>query len=102
MSLPAFVNEPILELRRRDAARALLEPGWRALEPRLPLRVADADRRATRAEGDALVSTDPGAPDRVVALAPTATPDDAAARRRGRRAARGRWAATPAVERARR
>jgi len=37
MSLAPFVNEPILELRRRDARETLLR-GMEALEPRLPLR----------------------------------------------------------------
>ena len=38
MSLPPFVNEPILELRRREARESLLA-GMRALEPKLPIRV---------------------------------------------------------------
>src|SRR5205823_2347738 len=75
-SLPPFVNEPILELRRRDA-RDALEAGKARLEPRLPLH-APALIGRERSDGDALVSTDPGNPDRAVALAPRCTPADAA------------------------
>ena len=50
-----------------------------------------------RSDGDALVSTDPGNPDRVVATAPKATPADAARAVEVAAAAAGAWAATPAV-----
>ena len=54
-----------------------------------------------RREGDELISTDPGAPDRVVAEAASATPDEveaalALAPREGART----WARTPAEQRA--
>jgi len=68
-----FANEPVLELRRASERQKLLD-GLERLE--LPIRVPvwiGEDRR----HGDALVSTDPGAPDRVVAVAATATRDDA-------------------------
>ena len=97
-ALPPFANEPVLELRR-GATREGLEVAMRTLEPKLPIRVplwiGDG-----RHDGDALVSTDPGAPDRVVAVAPRATADDA-----GRAVAQAvdagpTWAATPAHDRA--
>jgi RHH-type proline utilization regulon transcriptional repressor/proline dehydrogenase/delta 1-pyrroline-5-carboxylate dehydrogenase len=98
VSLPEFVNEPILELRRREA-RDALERGMAALEPKLPIRVPMLIGR-DRTDGDALVSTDPGNPDRVVATAPLATPADAARAVAVAAAAAPRWAATPAIERA--
>ena len=67
MSLPPFVNEPILELRRRDA-RDQLTAGMAALEPKLPIPVPMLIGR-DRIDGSDLVSTDPGRPERVVALA---------------------------------
>ena len=98
MSLPAFTNEPILELRRAPAREALAS-GMSRIDDRLPLRVPvwiGRDRR----EGDELVSTDPGNPERVVAVAAKATPEDVdnavEAANRGFR----EWAATPAERRA--
>jgi RHH-type proline utilization regulon transcriptional repressor/proline dehydrogenase/delta 1-pyrroline-5-carboxylate dehydrogenase len=69
--LPPFRNEPVLELRRA-AARETLAAGMEAVERRLPLRVPVwiGDERR---EGDELVSTDPGAPARVVAVAAMAS-----------------------------
>src|SRR5918999_6050584 len=93
MPLPPFINEPVLELRRA-AVRANLAGALAAHDARGPLRVPvwiGGDRR----EGDDLVSTDPGRPDRVVATAAAATPRDVdAALDRARR-----WDA-PAEERA--
>jgi RHH-type proline utilization regulon transcriptional repressor/proline dehydrogenase/delta 1-pyrroline-5-carboxylate dehydrogenase len=98
MTSTAFANEPILELRRATV-RANLDDALAALDARLPLRVPVwiGDERR---EGEEVVSTDPGAPERVVALAAAASPQEVdaaldAATRAGRR-----WAATPAVERA--
>jgi RHH-type transcriptional regulator, proline utilization regulon repressor / proline dehydrogenase / delta 1-pyrroline-5-carboxylate dehydrogenase len=98
MTLPPFANEPILELRRRDAREAL-ERGMANLEQRLPVR-APIWIGDERRDGDELVSTDPGAPDRVVALAPKGTPADAAKALAVATEAAPRWAATPAEERA--
>ena len=98
MTLPLFRNEPIVELRRAPA-RESLTAGMDAVSRRLPLRVPlwiGDDRR----EGDELVSTDPGDPDRPVALAPLATAADVDAAVRAARRAFGRWAATPAARRA--
>ena len=97
-TLPAFANEPVLELRRA-AVRAQLEDATAALAPKLPLRVPVMIGSAERT-GAELLSTDPGAPERVVAVAARATEDDAAAAvqeaERGFRA----WRALPAAERA--
>jgi RHH-type transcriptional regulator, proline utilization regulon repressor / proline dehydrogenase / delta 1-pyrroline-5-carboxylate dehydrogenase len=69
-----FANEPILELRR-SAVRGGLAAALTDVDRRLPLEVPvwiGADERT----GSALVSTDPGAPGRVVASAAAATPAD--------------------------
>ncbi len=98
MSLPGFANEPILELRR-PAAREMLLAGLRELDPQLPVQVPlwiGNDRH----DGDALVSTDPGAPERIVAVAPATTADDARRSVQAAVDAAGRWAATPAADRA--
>jgi RHH-type proline utilization regulon transcriptional repressor/proline dehydrogenase/delta 1-pyrroline-5-carboxylate dehydrogenase len=96
--LPPFRNEPVLELRRASEREKLLE-GLAWLDERLPIKAPvwiGTDRR----DGDALVSTDPANPERVVALAPKATPADVdaalATAQRGFRA----WSATPARRRA--
>ncbi len=94
--LPPFANEPVLELRRA-AARKQLAAGLDALE--LPLRVPvwiGAERR----DGEELVSTDPGKPERVVALAARATPGEADQAVRAAQRAFPAWSATPAAERA--
>jgi RHH-type proline utilization regulon transcriptional repressor/proline dehydrogenase/delta 1-pyrroline-5-carboxylate dehydrogenase len=93
-----FANEPTLELRRAPV-RAQLADALAAHDARPSLRVpvwVGEDRR----EGEDLVSTDPGTPDRVVAQAAAATEADVdAALEAARRGART-WAATPAAERA--
>jgi RHH-type proline utilization regulon transcriptional repressor/proline dehydrogenase/delta 1-pyrroline-5-carboxylate dehydrogenase len=92
-----FANEPVLELRRAPV-RAQLADAIAARDAAGPLAVPvwiGADTRA----GDALVSTDPGRPDRVVARAAAATEaevDAALATAAGSRA----WSATPAARRA--
>jgi RHH-type proline utilization regulon transcriptional repressor/proline dehydrogenase/delta 1-pyrroline-5-carboxylate dehydrogenase len=93
-----FANEPILELRRAPV-RATLDEAIRAHDARPPLKVPvwiGADQR----HGEELVSTDPGKPERVVATAAKATPQDVdAALQAAQRGSKG-WAATPAQERA--
>jgi RHH-type proline utilization regulon transcriptional repressor/proline dehydrogenase/delta 1-pyrroline-5-carboxylate dehydrogenase len=96
VTLAPFRNEPVVELRRA-AERTRLAGALDALE--LPVRVPvwiGAERR----DGAELHSTDPAAPDRVVALAARATPAEADAAVAAARAAFPAWAATPAPERA--
>jgi predicted delta-1-pyrroline-5-carboxylate dehydrogenase group 2 len=97
-SLPPFANEPILELRRAPV-RAQLFDALAAVDARLPLRVplwVGDDRGA--AEG--LDSTDPGAPDRVVATAGRAGPGDVDAAVAAAAVGAAEWAARSAAERA--
>jgi RHH-type transcriptional regulator, proline utilization regulon repressor / proline dehydrogenase / delta 1-pyrroline-5-carboxylate dehydrogenase len=96
--VPPFSNEPTLELRRAPVRDSLLE-ALRSLEARLPLSVpvlVGGDRGAA----SGLESTDPGAPQRLVAQAGRAGEADASeaveAAGRGFRA----WSARPAAERA--
>jgi RHH-type proline utilization regulon transcriptional repressor/proline dehydrogenase/delta 1-pyrroline-5-carboxylate dehydrogenase len=91
-----FVNEPILELRRAPHRQRLLD-ALAELDAELPIRVpvlVGDERR----DGDALVSTDPGDPDRVVATAALATAEDVD--RAVEAATRSRWADTPVERRA--
>ncbi|HWI08555.1 MAG TPA: aldehyde dehydrogenase family protein [Solirubrobacteraceae bacterium] len=94
--LPPFRNEPVLELRR-SSERAKLAAGLEEL--RLPLRVPvwiGGERRF----GDELVSTDPAQPERVVARAARATPEEAGAAVEAAGAAFAAWASTAVAERA--
>jgi RHH-type proline utilization regulon transcriptional repressor/proline dehydrogenase/delta 1-pyrroline-5-carboxylate dehydrogenase len=98
MTLPPFANEPILELRRAGPRQALLD-ALATVDARLPLRVPVLVGEDAR-HGEELASTDPGAPDRVVATAARATPAEVhAAVERAEAGARG-WGVTPAPERA--
>jgi RHH-type proline utilization regulon transcriptional repressor/proline dehydrogenase/delta 1-pyrroline-5-carboxylate dehydrogenase len=96
MTLPPFTNEPVVELRRAPQ-RAKLSAALEALKlpVRVPIWIGDDTRH-----GDELVSTDPGEPERVVALAARATPADAGAAVAAARDAFAAWAATPAADRA--
>ena len=96
--LPPFANEPVLELRR-GPVRARLAGALADLDARLPLRVPVRIGGEARHD-DALVSTDPGAPDRVVATAAEATPEEVGAAIERAQAAARDWAARPALERA--
>jgi RHH-type proline utilization regulon transcriptional repressor/proline dehydrogenase/delta 1-pyrroline-5-carboxylate dehydrogenase len=89
----AFANEPILELRRATVRNQLAD-ALKAHDARGVLRVPVWIGDDTRHGAD-IVSTDPGRPDRVVAEAAAATPDDVDAAL----AAARRWDA-PAEERA--
>ena len=96
--LPPFRNEPVLELRRASE-RGRLTDALRELDARLPLRVPvwiGDDRR----DGEELVSTDPAAPDRVVATAAIATAAEAEHAVATARDALDSWSRTPAAERA--
>ena len=96
--MPPFANEPAAELRRAPERQKLLD-ALAALDPRLPIAVPILVGDDSR-QGDALVSTDPGNPDRVVAAAAKATPRDVDAAVTA--AARGfkAWSGRPAAERA--
>ena len=96
MSLQPFANQAVLELRRASQRAILIE----ALDTlRLPLQVPVWIGTQQRF-GDELVSTDPSDPERVVALAARATPQDADAAVAAARSAFAGWAATPVQERA--
>ncbi|MDX6660552.1 MAG: RHH-type transcriptional regulator, proline utilization regulon repressor / proline dehydrogenase [Solirubrobacteraceae bacterium] len=96
--LPPFANEPVLELRRAPV-RAQLADALATVDARLPLRVpvwVGTDRGAV----EGLDSTDPGAPDRVVAATGSGGASDVqAAVDAATRGAR-EWGARPAAERA--
>jgi RHH-type transcriptional regulator, proline utilization regulon repressor / proline dehydrogenase / delta 1-pyrroline-5-carboxylate dehydrogenase len=62
-----FANEPVLELRRAPVRTGLLE-ALRGLDRRLPLRVPVWVGEERGAE-EGIDSTDPGAPERLVAVA---------------------------------
>lgn len=96
--LAPFHNEPVLELRRGPARQRLLE-GMLTLGPRLPLRVPVwiADERR---EAEELVSTDPGAPERVVAVAAVATDAEVDAAVAVAHRAAPAWSELPATQRA--
>ncbi|HYB30112.1 MAG TPA: aldehyde dehydrogenase family protein [Solirubrobacteraceae bacterium] len=96
--LAPFANEPVLELRRAPV-RAQLEDAMTRLTPTLPLRVPVMIGTGERT-GEELVSTDPGDPQRVIAVATRATDADVrnavAEAERGSRA----WRSVSAEERA--
>ena len=97
-SLPSFANEPVLELRRAPV-RAQLEDALGRLSRTLPLHVpvmVGADERL----GEELHSTDPGEPDRVVAVAACATASEVAAAVAEAERGASSWRAVPAEERA--
>ncbi len=96
MRLAPFENEPVLELRR-GAARERLTVALAELE--LPVRVPVWIGKRRR-DGEELVSTDPGEPERVVALAARATPGDADAAVAAARRAFADWSSVPAADRA--
>ena len=87
-----FRNEPVLEFRRESvraqALRALAE-----LRAKLPLRLA------TAGSGE-LISTNPGDPAEVIAIAPEASADDADAAVRRAASAFKDWSGLEAAERA--
>ena len=73
-SLAPFANEPVLELRR-SAVRSELADALAAVDRSLPISapvLIGGDSRS----GEELVSTDPGAPERVVARAAAARPEE--------------------------
>jgi RHH-type proline utilization regulon transcriptional repressor/proline dehydrogenase/delta 1-pyrroline-5-carboxylate dehydrogenase len=98
MSLTPFANEPVLELRRA-AVRAQLEGALVELDAALPVRVPVLTGSDAR-DGDELHSTDPGNPERVVAVAAKATERDVDAAVAAAQEGFRRWSATSAEDRA--
>ena len=93
-----FTNEPVLELRR-GPVRAQLADALADLDGQLPLRVPVAIGDHARTDQQ-LVSTDPGEPERVVALAAAGSASDLdAAISEAERGFR-EWSAVPAHDRA--
>jgi RHH-type proline utilization regulon transcriptional repressor/proline dehydrogenase/delta 1-pyrroline-5-carboxylate dehydrogenase len=96
--LNPFANEPTLELRRA-AVRAQLADALARVDRELPIQVPVQVGEHSRA-GDELSSTDPGAPERLVAQAASARADEVTAAieetGRGLRA----WRAVSAADRA--
>jgi RHH-type proline utilization regulon transcriptional repressor/proline dehydrogenase/delta 1-pyrroline-5-carboxylate dehydrogenase len=72
--MTTFINEPLLELRRAPVRETLVD-ALAALDLKLPLKVPVVIGGEARDE-PTFESTDPGAPERVVALATAATPAD--------------------------
>ena len=97
-TLSPFANEPVLELRRAPI-RAQLQDGLERISARLPLRVpvmiGDGER-----SGSELVSTDPGDPERVVAVAALAGHADVAAAVEEAERGLAVWRAVGAADRA--
>jgi RHH-type proline utilization regulon transcriptional repressor/proline dehydrogenase/delta 1-pyrroline-5-carboxylate dehydrogenase len=98
--LPAFSNEPVLELRRASV-RAQLADALDAVDRGLPVAVPVAIGGELRRGGSSgLVSTDPGEPARVVAEAASATPTDVDTAVASARSTRASWAEIGAARRA--
>jgi RHH-type proline utilization regulon transcriptional repressor/proline dehydrogenase/delta 1-pyrroline-5-carboxylate dehydrogenase len=92
-----FANEPLLELRRQ-APRSALVQALRVLDERLPLRVP-VMVGASEGTSVGIESTDPGAPDRLVACAGCASAGDVAAAVGVAAGAQPAWARRTAQER---
>jgi RHH-type proline utilization regulon transcriptional repressor/proline dehydrogenase/delta 1-pyrroline-5-carboxylate dehydrogenase len=87
-----FANEPVLELRRAPVRASLLE-ALSGLDKQLAIEVGDQ-------AGETFVSTDPGSPERVVAVAERASAETARAAVLDAVDAAPVWSRTPAVKRA--
>ena len=93
-----FRNEPILELRRAPVRESLLD-ALRELDGRLPLTVPMLIG-GEPLSGEGLVSTDPGEPDRIVAVAAQGGAAEAAEAVGAAERGFAEWGARPAAERA--
>ncbi len=98
MPLPPFANEPVLELRRASV-RSNLSDALARLDRELPLEVP-VMIGTERSPADGLVSSDPGAPDRVMAAAARGTDADVQAAVRQARNGLAAWSRASAAERA--
>jgi RHH-type proline utilization regulon transcriptional repressor/proline dehydrogenase/delta 1-pyrroline-5-carboxylate dehydrogenase len=97
-ALTPFANEPVLELRRAPV-RAQLQDGLSRISARLPLRVPVMIGGGERT-GPELLSTDPGDPERVVAVATRATAADVDAAVQEAERGLAAWRTVSAVDRA--
>jgi RHH-type transcriptional regulator, proline utilization regulon repressor / proline dehydrogenase / delta 1-pyrroline-5-carboxylate dehydrogenase len=98
MTTDGFHNEPILELRRAPARESLLE-ALRELDTRLPLEVPVLIG-GERGSVEGIDSTDPGAPDRLVARAGEAGKAEVSAALEVAERGFREWSARSAAERA--
>ncbi len=96
--LPAFANEPVLELRRATV-RAQLTDALGQLDRELPLSVPVMIGDDAHG-GPEFDSTDPGAPERIVARAALASPAEVDAAVEAAQAGFRGWSAVDAGERA--
>jgi RHH-type transcriptional regulator, proline utilization regulon repressor / proline dehydrogenase / delta 1-pyrroline-5-carboxylate dehydrogenase len=96
--LEPFANEPVLEMRRA-AIRSQLDEALARVDAELPLAVPVRVGEDTRT-GDSLLSTDPGAPERVVARAAAATEADVNAAVAQAQRGLAQWRAVSAADRA--
>ena len=96
-----FANEPTLELRRADVRDSLVA-ALGELDARLPVEVPVivAGDRLAPASAPSFESTDPGAPDRLVALAACAGEEEARDAVRAAAEAFSEWRARSAADRA--
>jgi RHH-type proline utilization regulon transcriptional repressor/proline dehydrogenase/delta 1-pyrroline-5-carboxylate dehydrogenase len=94
----SFANEPVLELRRASVRNELADALAR-VDDQLPLEVPVWIGEDAR-KGSELVSADPGAPGRAVAVAATAGENDVEAAIAEARRGFARWRAASAAERA--
>jgi RHH-type proline utilization regulon transcriptional repressor/proline dehydrogenase/delta 1-pyrroline-5-carboxylate dehydrogenase len=97
-TLDPFRNEPTLELRR-SSVRAGLDGALAGVDGSLPISVPVLIGDGSRG-GAELESTDPGAPQRVVAQAAATTPDEVAAAVAEAQRGAAQWRAVPASQRA--
>jgi RHH-type transcriptional regulator, proline utilization regulon repressor / proline dehydrogenase / delta 1-pyrroline-5-carboxylate dehydrogenase len=89
--LKPFANEPVLELRRAPVRDELIS-ALREMEKKLPLKLGD--------QGETFASTDPGHPERVVALANHGSAETARAAVGAAVQASRTWRNTKATDRA--
>ncbi len=97
-TLPPFANEPVLELRRA-AVRAQLSEALARVDRELPVNVPVSIGGESRT-GQGFASTDPGAPERIVAFASAATDDDVVAAVNEAQEGFRSWRAVSATDRA--
>ena len=97
-TLDPFRNEPTLELRR-SSVRAGLDGALARVDGSLPLSVPVMIGDGSRGGAD-LESTDPGAPERLVAQAAAASPNEVAAAVAEAERGAAQWRAVPASQRA--